>query len=231
MAALSRAAEATAPYRSEPAKAGAGTVRDGNPGGEAGRDAGATPGGGDSSAAGTEAPQTGTVVGDGTTGPAAEAPSQGQAVSGTRAADEGAAESGPYFQGRDYTVRSGDTLWDLADRQYVNPYYWPHIWNHNTDIENPDRLEVRQGLWLPTLEGEPRSLTEADRRSIAEGYLLLYRFFREQGDANPQYALVGVRYFDASVLPERLRGTAAGYPGDTLAAVFQARLEAEFPLD
>ncbi|WP_067561030.1 HU family DNA-binding protein [Halofilum ochraceum] len=227
----SEAAEETAAPPSDPAKAAGGMARDGDPGGEAARDAGATPDAGDSPAAGTEAAQTATVAGDGATGPAAEAPSQGQAVSGTRAADEGAAESGPYFQGRDYTVRSGDTLWDLADRQYVNPYYWPHIWNHNTDIENPDRLEVRQGLWLPTLEGEPRSLTEADRRSIAEGYLLLYRFFREQGDANPQYALVGVRYFDASVLPERLRGTAAGYPGDTLAAVFQARLEAEFPLD
>ena len=58
-----------------------------------------------------------------------------------------------------------------------------------------------------------------------------YRFFREQGDANPQYALVAVRYFDASVLPERLRHTAAGYPGDTLTAVFQARLQSEFPLD
>jgi hypothetical protein len=105
------------------------------------------------------------------------------------------------------------------------------MWNHNAGIANPDRLEVRQGLWLPSLEGDPRSLTEADRRSIAEGYLRLYRFFREQGDANPQYALVGVRYFDASVLPDRLRGTGAGHPGDTLAAIFQARLEAGFPLD
>jgi DNA-binding protein HU-beta len=137
----------------------------------------------------------------------------------------------PYFDGRAYTVRRGDTLWDLADRNYINPYYWPHIWNHNGDIANPDRLEVRQGVWLPTLEGDPRSLTEADRRSIAEGYLRLYRFFRAQGDANPQYALVGVRYFDVSVLPERLRDTAAGRPGDTLAAAFQARLEAEFPLE
>lgn len=162
---------------------------------------------------------------EGATG-AAETPATAGDATGTAAAD-----GSPYFSGRDYTVRSGDTLWDLADRHYVNPYYWPHIWQHNADIANPDRLEVRQGLWLPTLEGDPRSLTEADRRSIAQGYLLLYRFFRDQGDANPQYALVGVRYFDPSVLPERLRGTAAGHPGDTLAAAFQARLEAEFPLD
>lgn len=145
--------------------------------------------------------------------------------------DTGTAVADPYFDGRDHTVRAGDTLWGLADRHYVNPFYWPHIWNHNGAIADPDRLEVRQGIWLPTLEGEPRALTAADRRSIAEGYLRLYRLFRSRGNANPEYALVGVRYFDVSVLPARLRDTSAGRPSDTLAAAFQAQLEAEFPLD
>lgn len=158
-----------------------------------------------------------------------EAATAGDA-SGAAGTDAAAAGGEPYFSGRDYTVRPGDTLWGLADRHYVNPYYWPHIWNRNETIANPDLIAEGQGLRLPTLEGEPRALTAADRRSIAEGYLRLYRFFVAQGSANPQYALVGVRYFDASVLPERLRGTAAGHPGDTLAAAFQARLEAEFPL-
>ncbi|MDX1610120.1 MAG: HU family DNA-binding protein [Halofilum sp. (in: g-proteobacteria)] len=146
-----------------------------------------------------------------TTGPAAEA-------------------STPWFDGRSYSVRPGDTLWDLSDAHYVNPYYWPHIWNHNGELANPDRIEIDQVLWLPTLEGEPRSLTAADRRSIAEGYLRLYRLWRDTGAANPQYALVGVRYFDPSVLPPELKNDpAAGRPTDALAAAFAALLEAEFP--
>lgn len=169
------------------------------------------------------------------TEPVADTPGRSEVAEPSVAAERVTGEAGsggnPWFSGRDYTVRSGDTLWDLADQNYINPYYWPHIWNHNADIANPDRLDVREGLWLPALQGDPRSLTETDRRSIAEGYLRLYRFFRAEGDANPQYALVGVRYFDPSVLPDRLRDTAAGHPGDTLAAVFLARLEAEFPLD
>ncbi len=216
MAALSRAAEASAVTPSETTSAG--DVR-----GEAAAESSAEPGvasADNTTSAGAE--------------PAGDALDQRQVVetpaAGARVTDA-AAEGPPWFSGRDYTVRRGDTLWELADRHYVNPYYWPHIWNHNSGIANPDRLEVRQGLWLPSLEGDPQSLTEGDRRSIAEGYLRLYRFFRARGDANPQYALVGVRYFDASVLPERLRGTAAGHPGDTLAAAFRARLEAEFPLD
>ena len=147
------------------------------------------------------------------------------AASGTAQAGTGA----PFFRGRSYTVHRGDTLWDLAGRNYVNPYYWPHIWNSNTGIRNPDRLSVDEHLWLPALQGSPRHLTTADRRSIAEGYLRLYRFFRREGDANPQYALVGVRYFDPSVLPDELRNTAAGRPRDALAAAFEAQLRARFP--
>ncbi len=148
------------------------------------------------------------------------------------ASDAGAGDGGAtgevFFEGREYTVQPGDTLWGLADRNYVNPFFWPHIWNNNDDLANPDRISVDQLLWLPTLEGEPTNLTEADRRSIAEGYLQLYRFFKESGDANPGYALVGVRFFDPSVLPERLRGSAAVKPSTALAATFKARLEARF---
>ena len=30
-----------------------------------------------------------------------------------------------------YTVRDGDTLWDLAERFYGNPYLWPQLWERN----------------------------------------------------------------------------------------------------
>lgn len=33
-----------------------------------------------------------------------------------------------------YTIRSGDTLWDLANRFYSNPYLWPQIWEANQYI-------------------------------------------------------------------------------------------------
>lgn len=162
----------------------------------------------------------------------AAATAAAEPATGTEQAAAGAAadSGGPWFAGRAYSVRRGDTLWDLSDERYVNPYYWPHIWNHNGGIANPDVIEIDQRLWLPTLEGEPRSLTAADRRSIAEGYLRLYHLWQGSGAGNPQYALVGVRYFDASVMPPELRGDpSAGRPSDALAAAFAALLEAEFP--
>lgn len=39
--------------------------------------------------------------------------------------------------GETYTVRSGDTLWDLSQRFLGNPWYWPKVWSYNPEIENP----------------------------------------------------------------------------------------------
>jgi len=36
-----------------------------------------------------------------------------------------------------YTVKSGDTLWDLSGRYLDNPWYWPKLWSYNPGIANP----------------------------------------------------------------------------------------------
>lgn len=183
---------------------------------------------------GAPEPAARTTVGaeDAPAGGTDEAMAEAEASQVAAAETAGSASAGtPWFSGREHTVASGDTLWDLSDRNYVNPYYWPHIWNHNESLPNPDRIEIDQILWLPALQGEPRALTAADRRSIAEGYLRLYRLWKDIGAANPQYALVGVRYFDPEVMPPELQNDpSAGRPGDALAAAFEAMLQAEFPI-
>jgi nucleoid DNA-binding protein len=126
-------------------------------------------------------------------------------------AQAGAPSSTPWFSGRRHSVAAGDTLWDLSDRNYVNPYYWPHIWNHNQSLANPDRIEIDQVLWLPRLEGEPRNLTAADRRSIAEGYLRLYRLWKANGAANPQ--LLRCLRHAAGTAQRSFRGAAIGRAG------------------
>lgn len=48
-----------------------------------------------------------------------------------------------------HTVRRGDTLWEISNRYYQNPYSWPKLWAHNPQILNPhwiypgDRLRLR----------------------------------------------------------------------------------------
>ncbi len=74
------------------------------------------------------APSTATPIDDGTLAvpPALEG-------SGT-AADEGRGAVPPPDT---YTVRPGDTLWDLSGRFLNNPWYWPKIWSYNPEITNP----------------------------------------------------------------------------------------------
>lgn len=36
-----------------------------------------------------------------------------------------------------YTIKKGDTLWDLSKKFINDPYYWPNIWSKNPEIKNP----------------------------------------------------------------------------------------------
>lgn len=48
-----------------------------------------------------------------------------------------------------HVVRKGDTLWDLCDTYYQNPWGWPKVWSYNPQIVNPhwiypgDQLRIR----------------------------------------------------------------------------------------
>ena len=46
-----------------------------------------------------------------------------------------------------HKVKEGDTLWDITENYYGDPYRWPQVWSYNPDITNPHwiypDLEVR----------------------------------------------------------------------------------------
>lgn len=45
-----------------------------------------------------------------------------------------------------YTVKQGDTLWDVSQRFIKDPYYWPNLWSHNPAIGNPHLIFPGQKL-------------------------------------------------------------------------------------
>lgn len=53
-----------------------------------------------------------------------------------------------------HQVRKGDTLWDICDHYFRNPYQWPRIWAFNPQIQNPhwifpgDQVRLRGGEQL-----------------------------------------------------------------------------------
>lgn len=49
-----------------------------------------------------------------------------------------------------YVVKKGDTLWKIAKKFLVNPWYWPEIWDKNRNLANPHRLFPGDILYLST---------------------------------------------------------------------------------
>ena len=62
-----------------------------------------------------------------------------------------------------HQVVKGDTLWDICDHYFRNPYQWPRIWAFNPQIQNPhwifpgDQVRLRGGDLFATNTAAPQS--------------------------------------------------------------------------
>ena len=60
-----------------------------------------------------------------------------------------------------HTVVRDDTLWDLAQRYYQNPFEWRVIWNANRDVvDDPNWIYPAEVLVIPGLPGEGAPVDE-----------------------------------------------------------------------
>jgi len=80
---------------------------------------------------------------------------------------------------RFHTVRRSDTLWDLCDHYFRDPWRWPRLWALNPSITNPhwiypgDRIRLRKGAPKPrTRAAVPRLITPR-RKPTAPGTIYL----------------------------------------------------------
>ncbi len=49
----------------------------------------------------------------------------------------------------EYTIKKGDTLWDISGLKLTNPFAWPKIWKENPQIKNPDLIYPGQVIRIP----------------------------------------------------------------------------------
>lgn len=91
-----------------------------------------------------------------------------------------------------HIVQRGDTLWDLCDRYFQNPYQWPRIWSYNPQIQNPhwiypgDAVRFRGNRIAQAATGgagQPTASNIVDRRrQVAPDTV----FLRDQGFIDDQ---------------------------------------------
>ncbi len=64
----------------------------------------------------------------------------------------------PEQQGK-YEIRQGDTLWDIANAFYRDPFLWPLIWKSNPSINDPDLIYPGTALVIPSLAPVERAMS------------------------------------------------------------------------
>ncbi len=53
-----------------------------------------------------------------------------------------------------YTVRKGDTLWDISARFLRDPWRWPEVWHANPQVRNPHRIYPGDILEVAVINGQ-----------------------------------------------------------------------------
>lgn len=99
-------------------------------------------------------------------------------------------ESGIY-----YTVKKGDTLWDISNRYFNTHWRWPQIWSENQQIMNPhrifpgERLRLYHQLWdassEPELSDQPGSKSP-DPPPVVESRYYVYSAIHSIGFVKEQ---------------------------------------------
>jgi hypothetical protein len=66
----------------------------------------------------------------------------------------------PQAENGKYTIKRGDTLWDISNMFMKDPFLWPFIWKANQYITNPDLIYPGNLLVIPSITPIERAIEE-----------------------------------------------------------------------
>ncbi len=80
-----------------------------------------------------------------------------------------------------HTVHGGDTLWDITEHYYGNPWEWPRVWSYNPEITNPHWIYPLDQIRLLPPGGEAPPSSDGVRIVAREARGSGSIYLREQG--------------------------------------------------
>jgi len=76
-----------------------------------------------------------------------------------------------------YTIRKGDTLWNLSHRFLDSPWQWPDMWSENNQIANPHRIYPGDRICLFQRKNVARWVDTDLNKNVVEEKEPLYHFY------------------------------------------------------
>lgn len=52
----------------------------------------------------------------------------------------------------EYSIKKGDTLWDISNSKFQDPFLWPNLWRVNPQVKNPDLIFPDDKIKIPSKE-------------------------------------------------------------------------------
>ncbi|NTW60754.1 MAG: LysM peptidoglycan-binding domain-containing protein [Nitrospirae bacterium] len=84
-----------------------------------------------------------------------------------------------------YEIRQGDTLWDIANAFYRDPFLWPLIWKSNPSISDPDLIYPGTALVIPSLAPIERAMSAPEEAAPVQETIVQEKAVEKPAAAAP----------------------------------------------